>query len=359
MWVVVGSPTAPRPRGLGRPGGRVTTISVGTERRTRSRPDRVLAMALAAIRMRRAVRTLSQQIHFDAVVYSSISLLWARSPELLPASARRIHLMWDFFPIHHSQVGSIPPIPGINVPLKALERWAIGHPDSVLVMSPRGQSFFQKYFPGVASRFVVQPPWAPDTRHRARLDGGGPLRIIFGGQLVKGRGVDTLIRAIKELENRSVDIELIVAGSGPEEENLQSLISQLGVCSVQLTGQLSRERYSRLLTTAHVGVAITQASVTSPSFPSKIADYARAGLPVLVATESSSDVGSVIEGAGAGLSSDASSISTIATTISKFATLHVQGSLADMGAKSRAFYEAHLSASAAASSIIQEAKRCL
>ncbi len=54
-------------------------------------------------------------------------------------------------------------------------------------------------------------------------------RLIHVGRLVKWKKVDLLINAISKLKSKYAQIELIVIGTGPEEENLKCLAEQLKV----------------------------------------------------------------------------------------------------------------------------------
>lgn len=354
VCVVVGSPTVPRPRGFHSRNKGLTILSVGTQVERTGKLARVMARAHATLRMRKAVSEIGKTDNFDAVLYPSIASLYGRAQELLPSRTLRIHILWDFFPTHHRQIGSVPAWPLLERALLRLERWAIGSPDSVLVMSRRGAEFFKEYHPNVPTRLSVVPPWAADSNVRSALSNERPLRLIFGGQLAKGRGVDILIEAAAILNKSRDTIEVVIAGDGPESDSLRQLANDVGANNVSFTGQLSRERYADLLRNAHVGVAITQMDVTSPSFPSKIGDYARAGLPILVATERTSDVGSFVADHGAGLSVLATDANDVANTILEFALHHRNGRLSEMGKRSRQLFVDHLSVGAAVDRILEE-----
>ena len=353
VWVVVGSPTIPRPRGMHYNPQGIRIDSVGVTRTPKSRAGRVWAMLINALRFRLKVRELNRYHDFNGVVFTSISLMYGRSAEILPPTTQRLHIMWDFFPVHHMQIGSIPRLPFVGQVLKSLERWAIGSPNNVLVMSERGRTFFREYHPTIESSFQIQPPWSEDTPERTKLPAEGPLRVIFGGQLAKGRGVDKLIHAAAILHRSDLPIELVVAGTGSEESRLRALSHELGASNTRFVGQLSRAAYTRQLTNSHVGVAITDARVDAPSFPSKIGDYARVGLPILVATEPTSDVGNVIQRTQAGLMAESDSPRELAAALAQFIYLRDEGSLSSMSRRSREFYESEMSAAAAAQTIIE------
>jgi len=58
-----------------------------------------------------------------------------------------------------------------------------------------------------------------------------PNRIIHVGRLVKWKRVDLLIKAVNILKNDFSDIELLIIGSGPEEDNLKDLTKRLSLNS--------------------------------------------------------------------------------------------------------------------------------
>ncbi len=53
--------------------------------------------------------------------------------------------------------------------------------------------------------------------------------IIFFGRLIKIKGVDILIKSIKEIHNHFKNIKIIIVGEGPEKNNLEKLARKLGL----------------------------------------------------------------------------------------------------------------------------------
>lgn len=56
-----------------------------------------------------------------------------------------------------------------------------------------------------------------------------PQRLIHVGRLVKWKRVDMIIQCVKNLEKTFPEIELVVIGFGPEEDNLKKIAADLGV----------------------------------------------------------------------------------------------------------------------------------
>jgi glycosyltransferase involved in cell wall biosynthesis len=66
-------------------------------------------------------------------------------------------------------------------------------------------------------------------------------QVVATARLVNFKGIDGLIRAIAILKKKYPDVKLACAGDGPEMENLQKLIKDLGVeKEVRLLGRVSR-----------------------------------------------------------------------------------------------------------------------
>jgi glycosyltransferase involved in cell wall biosynthesis len=70
-----------------------------------------------------------------------------------------------------------------------------------------------------------------DTRRfhpRPRSQPGGPMNLITVANLVEGKGVQHLLRALAQL--RSSNVRLRVVGDGPELQPLRELAVKLGIC---------------------------------------------------------------------------------------------------------------------------------
>ena len=84
----------------------------------------------------------------------------------------------------------------------------------------------------------------PQERERARTECGmSRFTLLSVGNLVPLKGHDLVIAALPALS----DVDLIIAGAGPEESGLRSLAKSLGVADrVRLVGLLPQERLRTL-----------------------------------------------------------------------------------------------------------------
>lgn len=323
-------------------------------RLARMRSTRLLARAVGVTTV---VRRLARSAHYDLVLMPTVAAQYGGALRTAQASGLRTAIVfWDFFPVHHREIGSLP-VPALFDPvLKAAERWAIGAPTRVFVMSERNAEFFSHYFGGSREGMSVLRPWAADGVSSASPDGSARFRrtVLFGGQLTKGRGLDALIDAAALLKDSS-SVRILIAGDGPDGPRLQAKAAAMNLDNVEFLGSLPREEYSEVARSVDFGIAITVPGVSVPSFPSKIADYLRVGTPVIVCAEDASDVGQIVQDAGCGISVPAGDVEALANVVASSVEMSDEDRR-KFSRRAREFFERELSVSVAASQILEFAR---
>lgn len=101
-----------------------------------------------------------------------------------------------------------------------------------------------------------------------------PFRLLYLGAMGKSYDLETVIDAIKEME----DVELDLAGSGPKEIALRARAADCP--RIRFHGYLANDALQSLLVRAHAGL-IPMFPDSCVGVPNKIADYAAAGLRVV------------------------------------------------------------------------------
>ncbi|HEX8182251.1 MAG TPA: glycosyltransferase family 4 protein [Candidatus Saccharimonadales bacterium] len=74
--------------------------------------------------------------------------------------------------------------------------------------------------------------------------------LLYIGRLERRKGVNNLLEAYGHLSDRSPDVELIIAGDGPDREKLEATASELDLPNVKFLGYISEEEKIKLLATA-------------------------------------------------------------------------------------------------------------
>jgi glycosyltransferase involved in cell wall biosynthesis len=226
--VVVHSPTAPRPAGLAPSAPHGTRIfSVGTETVPTGAVAKLRSYVSTGIRLHTAGWKFVKTTQYDLCIYPSIASFSYGFPGRVrraKLTKRLLFVMWDFFPVHQLEIGRIR-LPGVHAPLRRIERAAIADADVIAVMSPANEAFMRNYHPKLKGRYTVIPPWAsaPGTVETVKNE---RFTVLFGGQLAKGRGVDTLLLAAEALQGEGRDIDIVIAGSGPDEADLKEMAAR-------------------------------------------------------------------------------------------------------------------------------------
>ena len=75
--------------------------------------------------------------------------------------------------------------------------------------------------------------------------------VLYVGRLVEYKGVDILLRAMKEVKHKLKDSRLVIAGDGEDRERLETLSQKLGV-GAEFKGKLPESEVSRWIRKARV-----------------------------------------------------------------------------------------------------------
>jgi glycosyltransferase involved in cell wall biosynthesis len=352
--VIVADPRTGRPRGPVRdqPDG-VRAWSVGPRRRRPGAIGGLLAHASTALGLLTASRWIGPE-PYDLGIFTTVAAFNYGLPERLRrrGAVRRLALiLWDFFPVHQYEIGRMR-ARVLAQPLRMWERLSIRAADVVAVMSPANERYLAWYHPRVAKAVTIVPPWSsagtstPITSTPVTTG----FVAVFGGQLTAGRGLDTLVEAARLLDGRGSAIRLIVAGDGPDRQRLAA--AGIGLPMLQFVGQMPRPAYRALLSSADAGIAVTVPGVTVPSFPSKIVEYCGVGLPVIVAVESGSDAGELVEAHGAGIAVLAGDPLALCDALEILAAEKGRGVLRRRALAARSYYDTQLSVDRAAERFI-------
>lgn len=202
----------------------------------------------------------------------------------------RIALCWDVFPIHDLKIGSLP-----KVLMPAIKKWEERIYNScakIFVLSDDYTQFLQKNFK-ISEKVEIASSglWGGALPLCADPDGtslpqGGNKVIVFGGQFVSGRGLDnflTLCRVAAKVDN---EIKILVLSSGDMLSGFIEITRRENINNLIHMNPLPRAAYVKVISQCMAGFISLEADTGCPSFPSKIVDYTRAGLPILVVDNS-------------------------------------------------------------------------
>jgi len=108
----------------------------------------------------------------------------------------------------------------------------------------------------------------------------GVFRVCFAGTFTSRVELDTVVHAALELQKRSVPVQVVLAGDGPDAGRLKTLAG--GSPAVIFPGWLDRAELIVLMEQSHVGLLpYPNLPDFRANLPNKVFDYLAAGLPVV------------------------------------------------------------------------------
>ena len=143
----------------------------------------------------------------------------------------------------------------------------------------------------------------PEARDAARSRLGlcdSDVLFLYGGNFGKPQGFDFILECITRVRQVREAVFLLV-GSGTEFHRVEKFLDETQIGNVRLLSEVPRDEYDMLMAAADVGLVFLDHRFTVPNFPLRVTGYMEAGIPVIAATDRASDVGEVLESAGAGV----------------------------------------------------------
>lgn len=235
---------------------------------------------------------------FDTTVSwtPGVSVAWPLRCAIQRGLKKHVLFVFDFFPIHHLEIGLIPLGP-IYWVAKTLENRIYRQFTAIICNFPSNMEFLRRNYPlRTTTRILSTPLWsdisAPETlsreivRKRYGLPPDHPV-AIFGGQITEGRGIEQMLGAAKFAEKSQSNLIFLFVGDG----RLASMVATQAAVSnnVRYIPGVNRDEYLALVSACDIGMVATVSGVSSFSFPTKTIDYLRAGLRVVAAVERGSD----------------------------------------------------------------------
>ncbi len=237
------------------------------------------------------LRLYRDKVQFDQIImFGPCAVMWPVIFFLKRfGSLKRTAIICDIFPAFHVKSGTLP---RISEPmLKFVESTMLVKFTEITAMGTNNKQFMEDYYKKIrlVNRVKIVPLWGRgvfSTDKRKNYEQG--IRVIFGGQIIKGRAIKDLIYLIEQLSNKGLKITLDIYSKGLGYDELKS---NYGFSSVVFfKDQVPRDEYIKLLSNYHVGAVVTDPRLDVPSFPSKVIDYVEAGLAIYCLIEKVSDL---------------------------------------------------------------------
>lgn len=144
--------------------------------------------------------------------------------------------------------------------------------------------------------------------------------LIYGGNLGIPQGLDFLLETIVKAKDYSKLFFLIV-GTGTEYEKIKNWFATHNPANAKLLSGLPKMEYDELIKVCDIGLIFLNKDFTIPNFPSRLLSYLEYKLPVLVAADANTDIGTEVEKNHCGVSVIAGNTAEMDKALQYFTTI--------------------------------------
>lgn len=296
-----------------REGSGILKVKTGRVQKT-SLIKKGIATLLLGTRFKRALKRHLCGVSYDLVIYSTppITLYSIVKYVKKRDKAMTYLLLKDIFPQNAVDIG-IMNKRGIKAPIylyfRILEKKLYRISDRIGCMSEANAEYLKRENPEIPSRKIhispnsVEPiisAPSPEEKQSVRQRYGLPVDkkiFIYGGNLGRPQGVPFIVKCLEAVGDLT-DAHFVVCGTGTELPVLEKHSQP----NFTLIKGLPREEYERFVGCCDVGLIFLDYRFTIPNFPSRLLSYMQKSMPVISCTDPATDVGTVIEEGGFGIS---------------------------------------------------------
>ena len=262
----------------------------------------------------RAIRKYWGNVNFDLVLYATPPITFNKVIERIKkrCGCRSYLMLKDIFPQNAVDLGMMKEGSLLHKLFRRKEERLYQISDRIGCMSPANCEYVVKHNPSVDSAKVelcpnaVMPIDIPELSEYDRNELLSKLAIptdktlfIYGGNLGKPQGINFLLEVVKANENND-NSYIIIVGSGTEYSKISHWFEEHKPKNAKLLSALLKQEYDNLIRACHVGLIFLDPRFTIPNFPSRLLSYLENRMPVLLATDMNTDMGSIAEQEGFG-----------------------------------------------------------
>lgn len=284
--------------------------------------EKGFGMLLLARQFDRAIRRQWPDVDFDLVLYATPPITFNKVIRNIRnrCDARTYLMLKDIFPQNAVDLGMMKEGSLLHKMFRKKERELYAISDKIGCMSPANCEYVIKHNPEVNPAKVELCPNAteirnikplPDTERNAILSKynlpTNKTIYVYGGNLGKPQGIDFLLKVVEANEQRD-NSHILIVGAGTEYPRIEAWFTANTPKNATLMSSLPAEDYNLLAQACDVGLIFLDRRFTIPNFPSRLLSYLEGSKPVLLATDTNSDMGRIAEANGFGLWSEAGNI---------------------------------------------------
>ena len=283
----------------------------------------------------RGVKKHFSDVKFDLVLYSTPPITFTKVIDYVKKKdgAKSYLLLKDIFPQNAVDMKMMSKNGFIYKFFRKKEHQLYKISDQIGCMSEANRQYIYTHNPKINREKVsvnpnsIQPqPFeeiSAENKAAIKKKNGLPIDkkiFIYGGNLGIPQGLDFLLETISATE-KDPKMFFLVVGSGTEFDRIQKWFNQNNPTNAKLISGLPKQDYDDLMKVCDVGLIFLHKDFTIPNFPSRLLPYLEYKLPVLVAADPNTDIGTEVEKHHCGYSVLTGNIEKMKFTLDSFCNM--------------------------------------
>ena len=279
---------------------------------------------------KKALKKYWNDIKFDLVLYSTPPITFNNVIEYVKKKygAKSYLLLKDIFPQNAVDLGMFSKSSFIYKMFRKKEEQLYQISDYIGCMSPANVKYVLEHNPFVDAKKVEVCPNSIEIVQRKSIDCpkdtqttlmvadnadstdkkalfekyGIPLDktiFIYGGNLGKPQGINFLMNVV-EANERSENSFIAIVGSGTEFHRIENWFKAHHPKNAILKSALPKADYDLLVSFCDVGMIFLDPRFSIPNYPSRLLSYLENKMPIIMATDKNTDIGSIAHDNGYG-----------------------------------------------------------
>lgn len=317
----------------------------------------------------RGVKKYFSNVKFDLVLYSTPPITFTKVIKYIKKKdgARSYLLLKDIFPQNAVDMKMMSQTGLIYRFFRYKEKELYRVSDVIGCMSEANRQYLYQHNPGIEKGKVevnpnsIEPVTATEYSAERKAEIKKRYQIpedrkvfLYGGNLGIPQGIDFLLDTIAATA-QNPGMFFVIVGSGTEYERIKQWFAAKRPQNALLIYGLPKAEYDDLCKIADVGMVFLHQDFTIPNFPSRLLSYLENKLPVLVAADPNTDIGTEVEAHGCGISVLSGDLPAMTAALNEFCRLDSEKFEA-LRIKSREYLENNFLVSQAYTKIIEKVK---
>lgn len=276
----------------------------------------------------KAIKKYLSNIKFDLILYSTPPITFVKVISFVKKrdDAFAYLLLKDIFPQNAVDIGMMRKDSLLHRFFRKKENKLYEISDYIGCMSPANVEYVKKHNDINVSKLEVCPN-SIELSENNNVNSlnltkeydipANAITFIYGGNLGKPQGLGFLLDVLAS-NNFKKDRFFIIVGSGTEYSKIADWFEENKPTNAILITSLPKAKYDQLVCACNVGLIFLDPRFTIPNYPSRLLSYLENKMPVMLATDSNTDIGTIAEENGYGVWTENGNLSNFNELVDKF-----------------------------------------